>query len=181
MYQVITVIHVLLGLCIIGLVMMQQGKGADAGASFGSGTSGSVFGAQGAASFLSRSTAIFATLFFTTSLGLAIINGHKDKPIDLMAVPETEKSSVVVPQADPSKSNVPTQAPVAKAAVKVESATATNSTVEKTAEPVKIENLAPQTPVQKVEIKSEPAKTADKTTEKQKTAVELPKATEKAK
>ena len=71
MYQVIIVIHVLLGLGVIGLVMMQQGKGADAGASFGSGSAGSVFGAQGAASFLSRATAILATSFFITSLGLA--------------------------------------------------------------------------------------------------------------
>jgi len=64
MYQVIIVIHVLLGLGVIGLVLMQQGKGADAGAAFGTGSSGTVFGAQGAASFLSRSTAILATLFF---------------------------------------------------------------------------------------------------------------------
>ncbi|MGZ8137241.1 MAG: preprotein translocase subunit SecG, partial [Methylococcaceae bacterium] len=67
MYQVIIVIHVLLGLSIIGLIMMQQGKGADAGAAFGTGSAGSVFGAQGAASFLSRTTAIMAVLFFTTS------------------------------------------------------------------------------------------------------------------
>ena len=71
MYQVIIVIHVLLGLGIIGLILMQQGKGADAGAAFGTGSAGSVFGAQGAASFLSRATAILATLFFITSLGLA--------------------------------------------------------------------------------------------------------------
>jgi preprotein translocase subunit SecG len=66
MYQVIIVIHVLLGLGVIGLVLMQQGKGADAGAAFGTGSAGSVFGAQGAASFLSRSTAILATLFRTS-------------------------------------------------------------------------------------------------------------------
>lgn len=77
MYQVIIVIHILLGLSIIGLILMQQGKGADAGAGFGGGASGSVFGAQGAASFLSRTTAIMATLFFITSLGLAWLNGNK--------------------------------------------------------------------------------------------------------
>ncbi len=76
LYQVIIVIHILLGIGIIGLVLMQHGKGADAGAAFGSGASGSVFGAQGSASFLSRTTAIFAALFFTTSLGLAVLSGY---------------------------------------------------------------------------------------------------------
>ena len=89
MYQVIIVIHVLLGLGIIGLILMQQGKGADAGAAFGTGSAGSVFGAQGAASFLSRATAIMATLFFITSLGLAVINGHKGVAFDLMSAPDT--------------------------------------------------------------------------------------------
>ena len=84
MYQVIIVIHVLLGIGIIGLVLMQQGRGADAGAAFGSGASGSVFGAQGSASFLSRTTAIFAALFFTTSLGLAFLSGSTSKAVDLM-------------------------------------------------------------------------------------------------
>ena len=92
MYQVIIVIHVLLGLGVIGLVLMQQGKGADAGAAFGSGSAGSVFGAQGAASFLSRSTAILATLFFSTSLALAVINGHKETGKDIMATPATEQN-----------------------------------------------------------------------------------------
>ncbi len=88
MYQVIIVVHVLLGLGVIGLVLMQQGKGADAGAAFGSASSGSVFGAQGAASFLSRTTAIFATLFFLTSLGLAFLTGNHEAPADIMEAPE---------------------------------------------------------------------------------------------
>ena len=88
MYQIIIVIHVLLGLGIIGLILMQQGKGADAGATFGGGASGSVFGAQGAASFLSRTTAILATMFFITSLGLAWINGNNKSPAtDIMTSP----------------------------------------------------------------------------------------------
>ncbi|MEQ1484957.1 preprotein translocase subunit SecG [Methyloglobulus sp.] len=92
MYQVIIVIHILLGLSIIGLILMQQGKGADAGATFGGGASGSVFGAQGAASFLSRTTAILATLFFITSLGLAWINGNKTgAAVDFMGTPAVEK------------------------------------------------------------------------------------------
>jgi preprotein translocase subunit SecG len=97
MYQVIIVVHVLLGLGVIGLVMMQQGKGADAGAAFGSASSGSVFGAQGAASFLSRTTGIFAALFFATSLGLAILGGYQNKPIDLMDEPAGENLKADVP------------------------------------------------------------------------------------
>lgn len=90
MYQVIIVVHVLLGLGVVGLILMQQGKGADAGAAFGSGSSGSVFGAQGAASFLSRTTAILAALFFSTSLGLAVLSGYQEGEVDLMDAPETE-------------------------------------------------------------------------------------------
>lgn len=104
MYQVIIVIHVLLGLGIIGLILMQQGKGADAGAAFGTGSAGSVFGAQGAASFLSRATAIMATLFFITSLGLAVINGHKGVAFDLMSTPDTQQDTLGLPEADGAKS-----------------------------------------------------------------------------
>jgi preprotein translocase subunit SecG len=104
MYQVIIVIHVLLGLGIIGLILMQQGKGADAGAAFGTGSAGSVFGAQGAASFLSRATAILATLFFITSLGLAMINGHKGVAFDLMSSPETQQDTSGLPEVSGEKS-----------------------------------------------------------------------------
>ncbi len=100
MYQVIIVVHVLLGLGVIGLVLMQQGKGADAGAAFGSASSGSVFGAQGAASFLSRTTAVFATLFFVTSLGLAILGGYQGEQTDLMDAPEIEDIKADVPLVD---------------------------------------------------------------------------------
>jgi preprotein translocase subunit SecG len=93
MYQVIIVIHVLLGMGVIGLVLMQQGKGADAGAAFGTGSSGTVFGAQGAASFLSRTTAILAGLFFTTSLALAVLNSHKGAVYDLMNTPSAQQES----------------------------------------------------------------------------------------
>ncbi len=92
MYQAIIIVHVLLGLGVVGLVLLQHGKGADAGAAFGSASSGSVFGAQGASSFLSRSTAILAALFFSTSLGLAVLSGHQGGgPTDLMDTPDTEE------------------------------------------------------------------------------------------
>jgi preprotein translocase subunit SecG len=67
----LVVLHVLLAVGLIGLVLVQHGKGADAGAAFGSGASATVFGARGATSFLSRATSILATLFFLTSLALA--------------------------------------------------------------------------------------------------------------
>jgi preprotein translocase subunit SecG len=64
------IVHVIVAAVIIGLVLLQHGKGADMGAAFGSGSSGSLFGASGSANFLSRSTAALATVFFLTSLGL---------------------------------------------------------------------------------------------------------------
>jgi preprotein translocase subunit SecG len=107
MYQVIIVIHVLLGLCIIGLILMQQGKGADAGATFGGGASGSVFGAQGASSFLSRTTAILATMFFITSLGLAWLNANRTgAAVDFMGGTQVEsvEPDVGLPNVDSSNS-----------------------------------------------------------------------------
>lgn len=74
---VILVVHALLALGIIGLILLQQGKGADAGASFGGGASQTVFGSSGSGNFMSRSTAMLATAFFVTSFALAVI--AKDK------------------------------------------------------------------------------------------------------
>ncbi len=73
LHTVLMVFHVLLAIGLIALVLLQHGKGADAGAAFGSGSSSSVFGARGSASFLSRATAVLATLFFVVSLALAIM------------------------------------------------------------------------------------------------------------
>lgn len=74
---VVVVVHLLVALGLVGLILIQQGKGAEAGASFGSGASGTVFGSQGSATFLSRLTAVLATVFFLTSLGLAFYASHK--------------------------------------------------------------------------------------------------------
>jgi len=71
------VVHVLIAAGIVGLVLLQRGKGADAGAGFGAGASGTVFGARGSASFLSRTTATLAALFFATSLALAYMSGKQ--------------------------------------------------------------------------------------------------------
>jgi len=78
-FTVVIVLHVLVALAIIGLVLLQHGKGADMGSGFGGGSSGSLFGATGSANFLSRITAALATVFFLTSLGLAYIAMHRPK------------------------------------------------------------------------------------------------------
>ena len=82
MDAIVLVIHIVVSLFLIGLVLIQHGKGADAGAAFaggGGGASGSLFGSQGSASFLSRSSAILATVFFVTSLTLAYLAGNVDR------------------------------------------------------------------------------------------------------
>ena len=77
METLVMVVHVLAALGVIGLVLLQHGKGADMGAAFGSGASGSLFGVSGSSNFLSRATAIFVAIFFATSKGLAYIGGHR--------------------------------------------------------------------------------------------------------
>jgi len=74
---VVLIVHVLTAAAVVTLVLLQHGKGADVGAAFGSGSSGSLFGATGSANFLSRSTAMLATVFFLTSLGLAYLATSK--------------------------------------------------------------------------------------------------------
>ncbi len=99
MQTVILVVHVLAALALMGLVLLQQGKGADAGAAFGSGASATVFGARGSASFLTRATAILATVFFVTSLSLAYFSSRSAAP---QSVTET-----VVPAKAPAVTDVP--------------------------------------------------------------------------
>ena len=77
MEQLILVVYVLLSAAMIGLILLQQGKGADVGASFGSGASQTVFGSVGSGNVLTRSTAILATAFFVASVGLAVMAKHK--------------------------------------------------------------------------------------------------------
>jgi preprotein translocase subunit SecG len=84
METIVWVFHVLAALGVIGLVLMQHGKGADMGAAFGSGSSGSLFGSSGSANFLSRMTAVLAAVFFATSLGLTYFSTHKAKQAGVM-------------------------------------------------------------------------------------------------
>jgi len=79
LFSLLLTVHILVALGIIGLVLMQHGKGADMGAAFGSGASGSLFGATGSANFLSRTTGVLAAVFFVTSLSLAYVASSKPK------------------------------------------------------------------------------------------------------
>jgi preprotein translocase subunit SecG len=79
MQTLVLVIHVITAITIIGLVLVQHGKGADMGAAFGTGSAGSLFGSSGASNFLSKSTAIAAATFFITSLALAYLGSDKSR------------------------------------------------------------------------------------------------------
>jgi len=82
MYEVLIVIYLVVALAIIGLVLIQQGKGADMGASFGSGSSGTLFGSSGAGNFLTRSTGVLATFFFLISLILGNLTAERANQTD---------------------------------------------------------------------------------------------------
>jgi preprotein translocase subunit SecG len=111
MHTVLVVIQVLAAVALVGLVLLQHGKGADAGAAFGSGASGTVFGARGSANFLSRATAICATVFFLASLSLAyVVQGKKapDSVVDKVAPADAVPAAVPEQApADPATPEVP--------------------------------------------------------------------------
>ena len=88
MESIILIVHVALAIAVVALVLLQQGKGADMGASFGAGASQTVFGSGGAANFMTRTTAILATLFFVTSFGLAIVAKQKSAVDANEGIPE---------------------------------------------------------------------------------------------
>ena len=88
---ILMVVQVLLSITLISLVLLQHGKGADAGAAFGSGASATVFGARGSGNFLTRATAVVAFLFFVTCLALAYLASNREGPSSLM-------ESVIEPQ-----------------------------------------------------------------------------------
>jgi preprotein translocase subunit SecG len=97
-------VHILVAAALIGFVLLQHGKGADMGAAFGSGSSGSLFGAAGSANFLSRSTAILATVFFLSSLGLTYMaSNHVGGAGDVMKQGVMQK----LPEPPPKASDVP--------------------------------------------------------------------------
>ncbi|MEA3195353.1 MAG: preprotein translocase subunit SecG [Betaproteobacteria bacterium] len=112
--QVLIVLHVLVALGIIGLVLLQHGKGADMGSGFGGGASGSLFGATGSANFLSRATAVLAAIFFSLSLALAWVATRKPTEqgggvID--AIREKQTQQPAKPAAEAAKPGAETQVP----------------------------------------------------------------------
>lgn len=104
MESAIIIVHVVMAIAIIGLVLIQQGKGADAGASFGGGASQTVFGASGSGNFLTKTTSILAVVFFVTSFALAVIAKNKAESVGSVGLP-----TVATP------ADVPAQAPAAPA------------------------------------------------------------------
>lgn len=98
MHTVLVVVQVLVAVALIGLVLIQHGKGADAGAAFGSGASGTVFGARGSANFLTRATAWLAAAFFASSLGLAyLVNDRSGSTSSVVDALESEAPAAVAP------------------------------------------------------------------------------------
>jgi preprotein translocase subunit SecG len=98
---VILGVHVLLALMIIGLVLLQRGKGAEAGAGFGSGASGTVFGARGTSTLFSKLTAVFAALFFVTSLSLAYLGSHSTVESTSVLERAAQAAAAAAPKAPP--------------------------------------------------------------------------------
>ena len=109
LFPLLLSLHILIGLSVIGLVLIQHGKGADMGAAFGSGASGSLFGASGSANFMSRTTGILAAIFFLTSLSLSYLATNRVKaPVSVM---DTVKIEAPAP-GTPDKTEVPAPAPL---------------------------------------------------------------------
>jgi preprotein translocase subunit SecG len=117
--SILLALHVIVAVSLIGFVLLQHGKGADMGAAFGSGSSGSLFGAAGSANFLSRTTAILATVFFLSSLGLTYLGANRSAPKDLMQQGVTQKASETAPKSadipQPTAAPAPAAAPAAAA------------------------------------------------------------------
>ena len=104
------VLQVVSALAVILLVLLQQGKGADMGAAFGSGSSGSLFGASGSANFLSHTTAIFAAVFFLSTLGITWLGNKKEASPGVLSgtvAPVSAPVTPVAPVQDPTKPAVP--------------------------------------------------------------------------
>ncbi len=109
---VLLILHVLVALAICGFVLLQHGKGADMGAAFGSGSSGSLFGAAGSANFLSRTTAILAAVFFASSLGLTWFASSHGAPSRVEPQGVMQKMAPKVSDVPTAPGALPAPAPV---------------------------------------------------------------------
>jgi len=99
--SIVLFVHLGVAVLIVGLVLLQRGKGADAGTGFGAGASGTVFGARGSANFFSRMTAVLAAVFFATSLGLAYLATQTSAPESLLDLAEPAEIGTGLPAASP--------------------------------------------------------------------------------
>ena len=107
MDTLVWVVHVITAATLLGLVLMQHGKGADMGAAFGTGSAGGLFGSSGSANFLSRSTAVAATVFFITSMSLTYLHSNpvqQQGVMDKVNPAATQQVLEVIDSADESKS-----------------------------------------------------------------------------
>ena len=107
MEKLVLIIHVLAAIGVIGLVLLQHGKGADMGASIGSGASGSLFGVSGSSNFMSRATAIFVVIFFATSLTLAYMASNKSGDASVVKAQAAKIVDKAAPAAETEKPEVP--------------------------------------------------------------------------
>ena len=107
METIVWVIHVIAALGVIGLVLLQHGKGADMGAAFGSGASGSLFGVSGSANLLSRATAGIVTVFFITSLTLGYLTSHGGKHASVVKTPLAPSSAPAANKTAPAQPDAP--------------------------------------------------------------------------
>jgi preprotein translocase subunit SecG len=108
MQSILIVVHILLSVALIGLILLQHGRGADAGAAFGSGASATVFGARGSGSFLSRLTTMLAIAFFANSLALAYLSTKMQQAPGLMDNIQTETAA---PEQEPAATEQPADVP----------------------------------------------------------------------
>jgi preprotein translocase subunit SecG len=116
MHTMVLVFHILAAIGIVVLVLLQHGKGADMGAAFGSGSAGSLFGSAGAANFLSRSTAILATVFFVTSMGLTYFHSTTSRSGGVTESLTAPAGKVDAAPATPAAPSAPASAAPAKPA-----------------------------------------------------------------
>ncbi len=119
MSEILSIGHIFLCIGLIGLILIQHGKGADAGAAFGGGASSTVFGSQGSTSFLSRATSILATFFFVTCLALAYFSIQRIEPKSALesiqptqtesVIPTQEGAEIEIPATDIEIPSIPTE------------------------------------------------------------------------
>ncbi|SCC17012.1 preprotein translocase subunit SecG [Kosakonia oryziphila] len=111
MYEALLVVFLIVALALVAMIMLQQGKGADMGASFGAGASGTLFGSSGSGNFMTRTTGILATLFFIISLVLGNVNSNKTNKgsewENLSAPAKSEQTQPTAPAQPQPTSDIP--------------------------------------------------------------------------